>query len=218
MAEREPSMIGSQNAPRSFAEPLVRLVPSLITLLRLLLLPVVVEFAHRDRSPWAVAVILAVMSVTDFLDGFVARRIGAVTTFGKVFDPVSDRIIVIALGIFFTLDHVLPLGIAIPLLIREVVISALVSYLALRYRHRVDVVFIGKAGTFSVLVALPLLVFHLGHGIFDRDLYDAGLVFAAAGTVVLYAAGVRYVRIFVADVRGSRRVPPETEEREGSTQ
>jgi cardiolipin synthase len=186
----------------------VQLVPSLITLFRLLLLPVVVVLVDKGHAPWTIAVILAIMSVTDFLDGFVARRLGAVTTFGKVFDPTSDRVIVIVLGLVFTLHHVLPLDVAIPLLVREVVVSGLVSYLALRHRHRVDVVFIGKAGTFAVLVALPLLVFHLGRGSFDHDLYLMGLLFAVAGTLVLYGAGVTYVRTFLATIRGADRVLP----------
>ena len=70
-------------------------VPSIITAIRLvLLIPVWILLRHGHQDVTA-AILLAVMGITDFLDGYVARRTGAVTTFGKIFDPLSDRVVLV---------------------------------------------------------------------------------------------------------------------------
>lgn len=187
----------AQNAqkPASIA---ARLTPSLITSLRLLLLPVVVEMIFHKSPPLLIALVLAVMGITDFLDGFVARRLGVVTTFGKIFDPASDRIVVIVVAAALTFDGLVPLALAIPLLVREAAVSVIVGYLAVVRHRRVDVVWIGKAGTFALLVALPFLVFSLANSSTDRLLYLIGVYVAGAGTLALYLAGYDYVKVLVA--------------------
>lgn len=177
---------------------LARLIPSLITSLRLFLLPVVVEMISHRSPPLFIALVLAVMGITDFLDGFVARRLGVVTTFGKVFDPASDRVVVIVVAAALTLDGLVPLALAIPLLVREAAVSLIVGYLAIIRHRRVDVVWVGKAGTFALLVALPFLVFSLAASSTAHLLYLIGVYIAGAGTLALYLAGYDYVKVLVA--------------------
>jgi cardiolipin synthase len=189
-------------------------VPSVITAIRLVLLPVVVVLVRSGGHPVLIFLLLGVMGVTDFLDGYVARRIGGVTTFGKVFDPTSDRIVVIVMGIAFTMYHVIPLSLAIPLLVREALVSIIVIVLLVVYHRRVDVVWIGKAGTFGLLLALPLLIFHQSSGTLAHNVYLGGLVIAALGTLGLYLAGYDYIRVLLDASRASKRGVEDTK---GST-
>lgn len=181
----------------------VKAVPNIITGMRLLLLPVVIELVAARSNPWLIWLTLGVMGATDFLDGYVARRLNAVTTFGKVFDPSLDRVVIIVMALDFTVKHVMPLYVAIPLLVRELAVTLTTGILAVFYKKRTDVVWIGKAGTFALLTAIPLLVFHIGTTKFEHYLYLGGLYLAIAGTAALYLAGYDYLKLFIATVRGN---------------
>lgn len=170
--------------------------PNLITLFRLVLLPVLFVVMRYKNGAIVAAVLLVVMGASDFVDGYVARKLDSVSTFGKVFDPTSDRVVLIVVAVALILHHLLPFWLAGPLLLREVLVSVLVLILAGVKGVRADVVWIGKAGTFLALAGLPGLMFGLSSGVIPRTLYLTGEVLLAVGTILLYGAGVEYVRLF----------------------
>jgi len=177
----------------------VHAVPSLITFARLvLLIPVVLLASHQSGLVLA-AILLAVMGITDFLDGFLARRLGAVTTFGKVFDPLSDRVVLIVMALVALVDHLVPLWLLIIVLVRELLVAITVGLDLLVHRHRNDVVFIGKAGTFGLLAGFPLIV--LADGLELEPLRIFALVVMVVALALLFGALARYVRNFSSMAR-----------------
>ncbi len=169
-------------------------IPNLITATRLVLLPFFIYQVQTHASPLAIAGNLAIMGITDFVDGFVARRIHGVSTFGKVFDPTADRIVLVVVAVELIYTHYLPLAIAIPLLLREALVSILMTYLFVVRKTRVDVVWVGKAGTFALLAALPALIFAGHYGDLGTVIHTSGEIIACVGIAVLYYAGLSYVK------------------------
>ena len=133
-------------------------IPNVITFIRLACLPVFLWllFGKEDRA--AAAWLLAALGVTDFLDGYIARRYHQVSTLGKVLDPVADRLIFIVGGGAILIDGSVPRWFAIVVLVRELLVSAATIALAAMGVRRIDVTWYGKAGTFGLLMAFPLFL------------------------------------------------------------
>jgi len=180
---------------RSVASVVVTAVPSVITAIRLvLLIPVWILLLH-GRHDVAAAILLAVMGITDFLDGYVARRTGAVTTFGKVFDPFSDRVVLIVIAVAALVDHLVPTWLLIIVLVRELLVAITVLGDLVVHRHRNDVVWIGKAGTFGLLLGFPLVV--LGDGLSQVLIKNFAIVVMVVAVAFLYVALALYALNFV---------------------
>jgi cardiolipin synthase len=137
-------------------------VPNVITLVRLLCIPLFVWLLFGAHRQTAAAILLALLGATDWVDGFVARRYGQVSTFGKVLDPTADRILVGTAVISILIYGAVPLWFGIATIAREVLVSAMVLLLAAMGAARIDVLWVGKAGTFGLMFAYP--TFLLGDG------------------------------------------------------
>jgi len=137
-------------------------VPNVITLVRLLCIPLFVWLLFGAHRQTAAAILLAALGATDWVDGFVARRYGQVSTFGKVLDPTADRILVGTAVISILIYGAVPLWFGIATIAREVLVSAMVLLLAAMGAARIDVLWVGKAGTFGLMFAYP--TFLLGDG------------------------------------------------------
>jgi len=137
-------------------------VPNVITLVRLLCIPLFLWLLFGAHRQTAAAILLAVLGATDWIDGFVARRYGQVSTFGKVLDPTADRILVGTAVISILIYGAVPLWFGIATIAREVLVSAMVLLLAAMGAARIDVLWVGKAGTFGLMFAYP--TFLLGDG------------------------------------------------------
>lgn len=137
-------------------------LPNLVTLVRLGLLPVYCWLLFGRHSTTAAAILLAVIGATDWVDGQLARRLQQVTALGKVLDPVADRVLMLTAVITIAWVNAVPLWFASLTLVREVLISAATLLVAALGGRRVDVLFVGKAGTFALMSAYP--AFLIGHG------------------------------------------------------
>lgn len=168
-------------------------VPNLLSVVRLLCVPVFLWllFAREHRA--AAAWLLAVLGATDWVDGYVARRFDQVSELGKILDPTADRILLIVGGGAILVDGAVPLAIAVPVLVREALVSGAVLALAALGARRIDVQFVGKAGTFALMVALPFFLASkstLGW----RDTAEVlAWIFAVPGVVLSYVAAATYV-------------------------
>ena len=146
-------------------------IPNLLTLLRILLIPFffVVYLIDADWSNQLATFIFVVAALTDWLDGYLARRLNQYTTFGAFLDPVADKLIVAtALVLLATDEKVLNLVLSVPLFTasvaiiigREIAISALREWMAeLGKRASVAVSYIGKVKTTLQLTAISLLIY-----------------------------------------------------------
>jgi cardiolipin synthase len=113
-------------------------------------------FARHDRP--TAAVLLGALGATDWVDGYVARHCHQVSTVGKVLDPVADRILLGVAVVSILVDGSVPTFVAWAAIVREVLVSVAVLVLAALGARRIDVQWAGKAGTFGLMVTLPLFL------------------------------------------------------------
>ena len=130
-------------------------IPNLITLVRLLCLPVFVWLLLGQENPLAAGALLGVLGATDWVDGWYARRFNAVSDLGKIFDPVVDRLLFFVAIFAIIIAGAAPLWFCIAVLVREVALSLATLVLASLGARRIDVTWIGKAATFGLMVAFP---------------------------------------------------------------
>ncbi|MDA8301823.1 MAG: CDP-alcohol phosphatidyltransferase family protein [Actinomycetota bacterium] len=135
-------------------------LPNAVTTVRLVLIPVFVWLlAEPRRRGWfAAAVLLGALGMTDGLDGQLARRLGQVTNLGKVLDTVADRVLLATAVVGTLAVGAVPVGIAVATIAREGVVATSAMVLALAGAPRIDVVLLGKAGTFGLMCAFPLFL------------------------------------------------------------
>ncbi len=130
-------------------------IPNIITFVRLCALPVFVYLLFGAEDRFAAGWVLFAIGSTDWLDGYLARRLGQVTTVGKVLDPVADRLLFFVGGVSILIDGSIPIWVAILVLVREVAVAIGTLALAGMGAARIDVTWAGKAATFLLMGAFP---------------------------------------------------------------
>ncbi|WP_263143550.1 CDP-diacylglycerol--glycerol-3-phosphate 3-phosphatidyltransferase [Pseudomonas sp. RIT-PI-AD] len=138
-------------------------IPNLLTVLRVLLIPVFILLFYMPFpwSYWAASAVFALACATDWLDGYLARRLGQSTAFGAFLDPVADKLIVAVALVLLVEEHA-NLWLTLPAVIiigREIVVSALREWMAeLGARAQVAVSNLGKWKTAAQMLALVILL------------------------------------------------------------
>lgn len=133
-------------------------IPNAISCLRLLTIPVFVYLALVQEADGAAALVLVLGGITDFLDGYLARRWSQISRVGQLLDPIADRLSTLAVLIVFLVRDVVPWWFVLLLISRDAFLSIQVARLK---RHGVTglaVNFIGKAATFYLLMSFPFLL------------------------------------------------------------
>jgi cardiolipin synthase len=133
-------------------------VPNLITLVRLLCIPLFLWLLFGEEMRAEAAILLGVLGATDWVDGYVARRFNQVSDFGKMFDPVVDRLLMIVGVGSIIIDGAVPLWFGIVVIAREIVLSVYVASITAMGARRMDVTWVGKTGTFFQMFAFPLFL------------------------------------------------------------
>jgi cardiolipin synthase len=172
-------------------------IPNLISLARLLCVPVFLWLLWGPDRPLAAGVLLAVLGATDWVDGYIARHVpGQASELGKVLDPTADRALLVA-GAIALLVEDLPWAVHLLVwivLIREVLIAVATVALGVAGARRIDVVWAGKAGTLALMFALPLfLLADNTDGAWQVWWYICAWGFAISGLVLGYYAAVKYI-------------------------
>jgi cardiolipin synthase len=179
-------------------------LPNVITLARLACLPVFLYLLFGRENRAAAAWLLAGLGITDWVDGYLARHLGQVSTLGKVLDPVADRLLFLVGAGGILVDGSVPAWFAVAVLAREALVGGATVMLAALGARRIDVTWFGKAGTFGLMVAFPL--FLASHSTLGwRDTADdlAWLAGIPGLALSLYAA-VLYVPIARRALRDGR--------------
>jgi cardiolipin synthase len=185
-------------------------IPNLISLVRLLCVPVVVWLLYGSDHPAVAAWLLAFLGATDWIDGWIARRFDQGSELGKILDPTADRLLLITSAVILLVEDV-PVTVKVfvsIVLVREVLIGAVTVGLALAGARRIDVVWAGKAGTLAIMFSLPmfLLSAHID-GFWHWEMLVVGWGFGIAGIVLGYYAAAQYVphaRLALAEGRAAR--------------
>jgi cardiolipin synthase len=168
-------------------------IPNLVTLIRLACVPLFCWLLFGRDDQTAAAWLLAVLGCTDWVDGYIARRFNQVSELGKVLDPTADRLLLGVGVVALMVDGSVPGWIGVLTLVREVLVSVAVLALAEMAARRIDVQWVGKAGTFALMFAYPLfLLSHAGTSVSDAARTVAWLC-AIPGLALSYYAAATYV-------------------------
>lgn len=168
-------------------------IPNLLSFLRLALIPVFLMLILHHQGGYAV-LLLIFSGMTDFLDGYIARRFNQVTRLGKLIDPAADRLYILTTLIGLVATGVIPLWLAIVIVSRDIMLLIVYPVLATHGYGPLPVHYLGKAGTFALLYAFPLLLLaNLFPGA-NFVILPAAWAFALWGAALYWLAGVIYVR------------------------
>jgi CDP-diacylglycerol--glycerol-3-phosphate 3-phosphatidyltransferase len=145
-------------ATRAVSAPLARL-PNALTLLRLALIPlfIAIFLAGDDGSSWAAGIVFAVAGITDQVDGYLARRWHVESRFGRLADPLADRLMIDAAVILLWLDDKLPWPAALVIVARDVILVGGYRLLVPR-GYELNVNTLGKTATWLLYASLALLI------------------------------------------------------------
>ncbi|WP_235508646.1 MULTISPECIES: CDP-alcohol phosphatidyltransferase family protein [unclassified Terrabacter] len=166
-------------------------IPNVLSVLRLLGVPVFLWAIVSERDGLAFLLLLF-SGVTDYLDGKIARRFNMESRLGQFLDPIADRLYILTTLVGLMWREIIPVWLVVVLLAREVVMALMLLYLRSKGQLGLPVHFVGKAATFNLLYAFPLLL--LAH----RDDWLGDLVrpigwgFAWWGVVLYWLAAVLY--------------------------
>jgi CDP-diacylglycerol--glycerol-3-phosphate 3-phosphatidyltransferase len=164
--------------------------PNLVTLLRIVLIPLIVgvfylpdSWMAPDDKNLAATAIFIVAAVTDWLDGYLARKLNQMSAFGAFFDPVADKLVVVGALVILLYLNRLDMVVGLIIIGREIAISALREWMAqLGQAKSVAVAFIGKLKTTLQMIAIPMLLY-------EDSLF--GLIDChGLGTVLIYVAAL----------------------------
>lgn len=182
-----------------------RTVPNMLSILRLLLVPVFLVLILTDHTYWAIAVLI-LASATDFLDGKIARKYNQITRLGQLLDPAADRLYIFATLIGLWLTGVIPLWMVLVIIGRDVLLAAVYPVLASHGYGPLPVHYLGKAGTFALLYALPLLLLANVWTAATVVLTPLAWAFAWWGMGLYWWAGLVYLKQVKDVVSASRSV------------
>ena len=181
---------------------MISTLPNLLTLLRIALIPFIVVLYLADAPGIWIAGVFLLTSATDWLDGFLARRMNQVSPFGEFLDPVADKLMIAVVLVMLVSDRQVLNATLNPgaftvvtaiIIGREIAISALREWMAeIGSRTRVAVNQIGKVKTIGQMVAITLLLYQ--HDLWIVPIFRVGEVLLyAAATLTLWSM-IRYLR------------------------
>lgn len=181
-------------------------VPNILSMVRLAGVPVFLWLVLGPEWDGLALAVLMVAGFTDWLDGWLARRLDQRTSLGEILDPVADRLYIIAVVLGLYLRDIIPWWVAIILPLRDLLLWVLVPFLRTRGYSALPVHFLGKAATFNLLYAFPLLLLGDGTGVVAMLARVFGWSFAWWGIGLYWWAGVLYAwQVFVL-MRTTERV------------
>lgn len=189
MNENTPGPDDAAHAPDVAVSNAVWTVPNGISMARIVLIAVFGWLIVAGYDLWAIATLVAA-GVSDFLDGYLARRWQQVTKLGGILDPTADRLLTIVVVLALAIRGVIPWWLLAVLFARDIVVGIALLYARQRQIAVPEVTFIGKAATFALYFFLPLAFLA-----FDRwDTVHLIAIVGATATAALYwISGVFYV-------------------------
>jgi cardiolipin synthase len=166
-------------------------VPNVLSVLRLLGVPLFLWLVLSRHDGWAI-IVLMVSGFTDYLDGKIARSFGLESRIGALLDPLADRLYILSTLLALGWRQIIPVWLVVALLGREVFIASLLPVLRRHGYGPLPVHFIGKAATFNLLYAFPLLLLADGDGTAAAIARPIAWGFTWWGTALYWVAGAMY--------------------------
>jgi len=179
-------------------------LPNLITLIRLLTLPVFVTMLLVNEQRAGAALLLGVLGMTDWVDGWIARRFNQTSQFGMVFDPFVDRALFVVGTGSVLIDGGVPLWFCVCILVREVFVGLMMAIGTLVGMKRFPVSIWGKRYTFLLMTAVPMLLLGTSTHVTADAAWLGGWFLGIPGLVMSYVVGVLYIPEVLRNVRLGR--------------
>lgn len=195
-----PGSAGETAAPGSSR---IATIPNAISAVRLLLVPVFTVLLLNDHDLWALGVLM-VSGASDWLDGVLARSLDQQSRLGELLDPSADRLFILVTLIVLALRDVVPVWLLVAIVGRDVLLSLVLLVLLAARIGPLPVHFVGKAGTFALLYAFPLLLLAQWSGPLGLLSGVVGWAFAWWGVGLYWLAGVAYLRQAAVELRRLR--------------
>ncbi|NVN89531.1 MAG: CDP-diacylglycerol--glycerol-3-phosphate 3-phosphatidyltransferase [Desulfuromonadales bacterium] len=181
-------------------------VPNILTMMRIAAIPLLAALLMSPSQPsgfWA-AVVFALASITDWLDGYLARRMGIVTVFGKFLDPIADKLIVMAALIMILPYDRVPAWMVLIILGREIIITGLRG-IASSEGIVIQASDLGKFKTIFQIVSILGLLLHykynwffgVQHPLLYVDMHNVGMFYLWIATLLTVWSGIDYLARFV---------------------
>jgi len=167
-------------------------IPNALSFLRLLGVPVFFWLIVGPQRDGLALIVLMASGATDWLDGYLARRLNQFSRLGELLDPLADRLYVFAAIVALYLREVLPLSVLIVLIARDLSLSGLLIYLKRFGITGLPVHFVGKAATMNLLYALPLLLLSTFSGLVGQAAHIVGWAFLIWGIAMYWYAAFLY--------------------------
>ena len=184
-------------------------LPTLLTWARIVAIPLIVGVFHLPipgpQRDLVATVLFVIVALTDWADGYLARRLNMTSSFGAFLDPVADKFLVCAaLLVLVELDRVQTL-VALVIIGREIAISALREWMAqIGASRSVAVHMFGKVKTTVQMIAIPFLLYHGAlFGVIDTQAWGTVLIYASA--VLTIWSMVYYLQKALPEIRAKAR-------------
>lgn len=181
-------------------------IPNVLSLIRLLLIPVFFVLLLTGRLGWAL-LLIAVSAVTDFVDGYVARHFNQVTRLGQLLDPAADRLFILTTLVGLGVVGVLPWWFIAVIVARDVLLLALGVVLANHRFGPLPVHHLGKMGTFAILFTMPVLLLAAAFPETAWIALPLGWAAGIWGVFLYWWAGVAYALQAARMIREVRGAP-----------
>lgn len=176
-------------------------VPNLLSVLRLLGVPLFLWLLLGPHADGWALVVLAVSGITDWADGVLARALHQTSRLGALLDPFADRLYILATLVGLTLRNIIPWWLAVIIVARDVVLLATVPALRRHGYWSLPVHYLGKAGTFALLYAFPFLLLASHEGTAADIARPIAWAFTIWGVALYWWAGGLYLIQFRALMR-----------------
>jgi cardiolipin synthase len=180
-------------------------LPNVLSFLRLAGAPLVLWLIIGPQADGLAVLVLALGGFTDWLDGYLARAWHQTSRIGQMLDPIADRLYILAVLLGLALREIVPWWLVVIVVGRDFFVVVLVPVLKTRGYSSLPVHFVGKAATFSLLYAFPLVLLGSGEDGWRQLAWVLGWAFAIWGTVLYWYAGGLYL---LQTVRLLRSTPP----------
>ena len=180
-------------------------IPNALSFLRLLGIPVFIYFALVREQDVIAITILAIAGITDYLDGKLARAWNQTSDLGAMLDPVADRIYILATLIVLYQREAINLWVILVLLFRDAVLALMTLVLKVRGLKLMEVTYLGKAATFNLLYAFPLLLLATHQSVAGEFAFAIGWGFALWGIALYLYTGLIYFQNGLRSIRVNSR-------------
>jgi cardiolipin synthase (CMP-forming) len=185
---------GADTGPRAGPADRVLTIPNGLSVLRLFGVPLFLWLLLGPHADGWVLTVLALSGFTDWADGVLARRLNQASALGALLDPLADRLYILATLVGLVLRNIIPLWLAVAIVARDAVLTVALAVLR-RYGYAPFAVhYLGKAATFCLLYAFPLLLIGAHDGTVADIARPIAWAFTIWGTALYMWAGAVYLR------------------------